>query len=163
MNDCLEKKNAKPKGEGVFSLGFAFLVMISVIVVLSSTTLKAVYTAKTYDERARRGIYEAMEEEMSKCARIGVKMEYAGADIEKTLLPELKVYLYSLSAMTRAFSEAFGEEKLPVRMQYISKISGAAERLSRDYSAGYPAKEAEKALCECLKELGEILEKWNFE
>ncbi len=156
-------KNARSKAESFFRSGFAFLFALAIILVLTVTAVRYVNQTRQNEIRARRGIYRMMETDMAKCAQIGVKMQYAGANIEDELLPELEIYLYSLKNMTDAFNASFGEEYSPVRSQFLSKVEGACERLNRDLKSGYSTETSQKALQMCLNEFSEILEKWDFE
>ncbi|MBE5792777.1 MAG: hypothetical protein IJN21_00220 [Clostridia bacterium] len=152
-------QNARSMAERFFRSGFAFLVMMVGIVIIIACFSNYVKTAKANETKAKYGICQAIEADMAKCEQIGRKMQYAGADIKDELLPELEIYLYSLSAMSQAFCESFGETDAPVNIQFLSKVAGAVERLQRDYSCGYPASKSEEALFGCLNEFGALLKK----
>lgn len=156
-------KNARSKAEYFFRSGFAFLILIAVILIMISAYARIAIKAHEKEIRAKRGIYLMMEADMAKCAQIGVKMQYAGADIEGELLPKLNTYLYSLKNMTDAFNVSFGEEYAPVQAQFISKVEGACERLNRDLKSGYSTELSQKALEHCLNEFSKILDGWDFE
>lgn len=156
-------RNAGSKAERFFHSGFAFLFALAIILMITVTAVRYVNETRENEIRARRGLYRTMETNMAKCAQIGVKMQYAGADIEGELLPELRTYLYALKNMTDAFYISFGEEYSPVRAQFLSKVEGACERLNRDLKSGYSSENSQKALQMCLSEFSEILDKWDFE
>lgn len=150
-------QNARSKAERFFRSGFAFLVIMMMIVVMIGFVSNSMKTAKTNEYKARQVLCQAMETEMAKCQQIGRRMQYAGANIKDELLPELKIYLYSLHSMSDAFFGSYGEADAPVNQRFLSELSGAVERLERDYSCGYPAQTSEKALLECLNEFGSLL------
>lgn len=156
-------KNAGQKAERFFRSRLAFLVFTGVLLICIVSAVRFVNTSRENEIRARRGIYLMMESDMEKCVQIGVKMQYAGANIEGKLLPELKTYLYSLKNMSDAFNISFGEEYAPVQAQFLSKVESACERLSRDLKNGYPADASQKALVHCLNEFSKILDGWDFE
>ncbi len=151
--------NARSKAEKFFRSGFAFLVLILLSVILIANFSNFSNKAKAFERKAVSGICRAIELDMAKCEQIGRKMQYAGANIEGELLPELKVYLYSLNALSQAFFESFGEKDAPVNLMFLSKVTGAVERLERDYNCGYSAKKSEEALIECLNEFGNLLKR----
>ncbi|MBQ5770648.1 MAG: hypothetical protein IIW08_05665 [Clostridia bacterium] len=156
-------RNARSKAEKFFRSGFAFLVFLAAALVLTVSSVRLIDKYNEKELKARRGIYLMMESDMAKCAQIGIKMRYAGADIEGELLPELKTYLYSLKNMTEAFIFSFGEEYSPLNPQFLSKVDGACERLERDLRSGYASDTSEEALTICLGEFSKILNKWDFD
>lgn len=163
MKYTMKKKNARSKTEMFFRSDFAFIIMMLILIVLSAEDLRNSKALKAYENDAKCGWIEVMETEMSKCAQIGVKMQYAGADIEKKLLPELKLHLYCLNNLTDAFCTSFGENASPVAFHFLSKVNNACERLQMDYKSGYTADESEKALANCLMEFHEILKALDSE
>lgn len=156
-------QNARSKADRFFRSGFAFVVVLAFFIGTAGYAVHFVNTAKQKEEKAKAGFFEMIEIEMAKCARIGVKMQYAGAQIEEKLLPELKTYLYSLDCMMNAFQSSFGDAASPLKRHYLSKTITSAERLEMHYRSGYPAKDAEDALCHCLDEFSIILKNQNPE
>lgn len=152
-------KNAKSKAERFFRSGFAFLVFICLSVAFIAFFFQFVQNSKANEAKAIEGICQAMETDMAKCNQIGRKMQYAGAEIKDELLPELKVYLYSLSALSDAFYSSFENADAPVSRQFLSKVMIAAAHLEQDYNSGYPAQNSEQALIECLNEFAYLLKK----
>ncbi|MBR3928719.1 MAG: hypothetical protein IKJ65_06945 [Clostridia bacterium] len=156
-------KNARSAADRFFRSGFAFLAFLALFFVIFASLARFVNMAKHNEIQLKRGLYRMMETDMSKCAQIGVKMQYAGADYEEELLPMLDIYLYSLNSVTQAFCESFGENTSPVRRQFLSKVENAKERFERDLNAGYPYDESKKSLEMYLNEFSEILDKWDYQ
>ena len=154
-------QNARSKAERIFRSGFAFAFLVFVFLILVSFCLRKWNLMNETALKAQLGIHRAIQSDMAKCAQLGRRMQYAGANIQDELLPELKVYLYSLSNLTNAFYESFPEAEAPVQIQFLSKVSGAAQRLERDYCAGYPAESSEKALFRFLDEFSVLLDRWE--
>lgn len=150
-------QNAKSKAEEFVRSGFAFVVLAMTFIILISALLHLAKMNQINQEKARSGILMAIQTDMAKCEQIGRKMQYAGANIRGELLPELKLYLYSLNHLQKAFSDSFGEDGSPIQAQFLSKVKNAVERLEYDYNAGYSAQKSEKALFECLNEFGNLL------
>ncbi len=163
MKNNANKGNARLSADRVFRPAAAFLVLTALIVVFASRSVRFREEAKSGEIRAKKGIFRLMETNMAKCAQIGVKMQYAGADLKDDLLPRLDTYLYALEGLTQAFYESFGEETSVLPKQFLSKVVSAKGRLERDLSQGDYIEDSKKALVLCLDEFSEILNRWDTE
>ena len=156
-------KCVKTKAAVFLRSGFALFIVLVLITIFTGTALAYVKRAKVNERKVRNSMYKMMEIDMAKCAQIGVRMQYAGADFENELLPILKRHLYSLSRLNEACEDAFGIIYTPVSGHFINRIQTAVEIVERDLSAGYSTEKSECALCVCLTELGDILKAWDFD
>ena len=156
------EKNANRKAETILLKGFAFFVIAAILVAFAGSASAYVKRTKEHEKNAMKSIYSMMEIEMSKCALIGKKMQYAGADIKNELLPALKTHLYSLSRLNQACEDAFGIMHTPVGGHFMNKTTSALNRLEKDMASGYDFMDSLAALTSCLGELDKILKAWEF-
>lgn len=158
-----KKRNAENRPDAVILKGTAFLVILAMIVLLTGAGSAYVQKNKAHERKCLESLYKRMEIEMAKCAQIGVRMNYAGAELKGELMPMLDVHLYALSNLNQALEDSFGIMYSPLGGHFINKTMNALALLRRDLDAGYPAEKSLYALTECLREMGEILKVWDFQ
>lgn len=136
---------------------FGALSLLVAMAIISSQ-MAIVKQADAEMECVKAGLSERLYSNISHCAEIGKKMGYAGADIQFTLYPLLKHYLYAAFELNEAARLAFGEEYTPISKALSNKIQIVCTRLEASYQTGESAKEYEDTLCEYLRLFFDVLE-----
>ncbi len=141
-------------------LAYSVTLIFSLLLMLISCSL--IVEAKENDglqaEKARKAFAERMIINMNKCARIGVRMGYSGADIQHSLYPQLKPLLYTLSECNTAVKEAFGGEYAPISDALMKKLNTTCQALELAYSSGKTASPHEGILGEYLYSFNGLLD-----
>ena len=151
------ERYAKRLAEMILRPGFVFLMLMIVTAVFASSADSYVKETKSERQKAIYAIQELIKQDMAKCARTGVKMQYAGANVKEKLLPDLKTHLYSLSCLVKAQEDAFGIMHTPVSGHFINKTINALTMYEKDLGEGKPSEKSRQALIECLNAIDEIL------
>ncbi len=140
----------------------AYLVTLVISLFLMLISCALFVGAKETDgeraERARRALAERMIVNMDKCARIGLKMGYSGADIQFSLYPELKPLLYTLSECNTAVKNAFGGEYAPISDALMKRLNATCQALELAYASGKAASSHEVTLGEYLSLFSGLLD-----
>lgn len=136
---------------------FAALALLLALLVACSFYIIAREEARALNEAARRALAERMTINMDKCARIRVKMTYAGADIQGELYPQLKPLLYAVDELNSASLNAFGVDGAPISAALMKKLRDTCGALENCYASGRPAAQYELALRQYLEQFDDIL------
>ena len=136
----------------------ALLVAAILLTAVFSTACVSGSESEARIVNARRSISAALMSDLNRCARIGLKMTYAGADIRNSLLPELKMRFFAVEKMNLALREGFGEAFTPVSEQQLHRIGNAIAQLENAYRAGDDTRAAEASLAAQLLELNAVLQ-----
>ena len=134
------------------------LILAILLTAVFSTACVSGGETRARIDNARRSISAALMSDLNRCARIGLKMTYAGADIRNTLLPELKMRFFAVEKMNQALRDGFGEAFTPVSEQLIYRIGNAITRLEDAYRSGSDAGAAEASLAAQVMELNAVLQ-----
>lgn len=136
-----------------------YLILIAVIVITAVLTTACNFgnEARAQADNARRSISSALMTSLNRCARIGLKMTYAGADIKNALLPDLKMCFFAVENMNQALKDGFGDAYMPVSEQLIHRIGNDIACLEDAYRSGDDARGAEESLALHVLELNSVL------
>lgn len=113
--------------------------------------------AHEIEVKRQRGYYEQLLKNMKTCANIAKRMTYAGADIQFSLYPEIKPYLYATMELNDACHLSYGESVAPISRSLSKKIQDTENALLFAYATGQDAKQIEKAFSEYILLFNEII------
>ena len=139
-----------------FHLVFPILITLLVSVFLT-ISLVSFENARNHSVNTRLALAKPLREHIRVCAGLGRRMTYAGADIQFTLYPEIKPYLYMVIELNQVCYDAFGKEYSPIDQSIIKKVQSTCTSLERNYASGRDAKQDEAALTGYLAYFSKIL------
>jgi len=135
----------------------AAVLLIIVFVFIFPSALRNANEKNREIDGSRAAIGESMILQMDRLSAIGVRMQYAGADIKNDMLPQIRLYCHSLGILNNICYKSFGEKYTPIDMGFINHLSNAVNELEACYHRGENAASCEKTLAEYLLKLDDIM------